>query len=357
MTHNPTYLYLSSFCFSLFLSLVFSFEKFRAVVSPKKNIQDIHVQSASRFGGLAIIGGSLSFWLWSKTFGSDWESPLLMMLIVGISVSAVGLIDDIKGHLNIFIRLFAVSMAAIIFGLSAGWLERVDIFLLDGLLANFPLFAVVATIVSMVGLTNSMNMIDGLNGLAAGVSILAFLCMGIVNLNSATEVDVVALYVIMFSSIGFLVVNVLAGRIFLGDCGSYFLGGILAESCIYFNSQVPYVSSWFYLVLTGYPICEAIYSIIRRGKGRSWFIADRGHLHQLIHLYFSQGENLSRAKNLRSHLVSTTSVLMVVLIFNCLGMLYAENSYKLQAVFALQVLTYSFFYRLLKKKTANINEG
>lgn len=148
-----------------------------------------------------------------------------------------------------------------------------------------------ATVFWIVGLTNTVNLIDGLDGLAAGVAVIASITIFLVALQQ--EVMVVALFTAALagSALGFLRYNFNPARIFMGDTGSMFLGFILAGISVIGAVKCAATIALIVPILAlGVPIMDTTFAIIRRYRGGvPIFKPDKGHLHhRLLDLGFSQ---------------------------------------------------------------------
>jgi UDP-GlcNAc:undecaprenyl-phosphate GlcNAc-1-phosphate transferase len=132
----------------------------------------------------------------------------------------------------------------------------------------------------MVGLANTINFLDGLDGLACGVSGIAAVIMFALAIGPRVDQPGVALLAIILAgaTFGFLPYNFYPARIFMGDSGAYFLGLALAMLSIYSGAKLATAA----LVL-GFPIVDALWAVSRRlWKRTSPFRADRGHFHHLL---------------------------------------------------------------------------
>lgn len=154
---------------------------------------------------------------------------------------------------------------------------------------EFPLFlAAFLTIFWIVGTTNAINWIDGLDGLAASVSAMACVVLFIVTGPVLGQWSLAYLPLILFAAIlGFLPYNIHPARIFMGDSGAMFLGFTLAVLSVIGGAKVAAA-----LLVLGVPILDGVYMIIYRlSRGRSPLSSDRGHLHhRLFDIGFSQGQ-------------------------------------------------------------------
>jgi UDP-N-acetylmuramyl pentapeptide phosphotransferase/UDP-N-acetylglucosamine-1-phosphate transferase len=168
-----------------------------------------------------------------------------------------------------------------------------DLWGVDSLLA-WPFVATLFTAFAVGGVTNAINIIDGFNGLAAGVVTLSLLAISfIAQLVGDTALMQVCLILCAVIA-GFGVMNFPYGKIFMGDGGAYLLGFCLAWLAVLLPMRNHNVSPWFSLAICSYPVLEVLFSMARR-KYRNLNLGDpdRLHLHSLIktrivrkHFYF-----------------------------------------------------------------------
>ena len=150
------------------------------------------------------------------------------------------------------------------------------------MLSYLPI-SVLFTCFAISGLTNAFNILDGLNGLSAGVFLICQSSLGFIAYQTGDSDLAITFFVIACSIGGFLLINFPFGKIFMGDGGAYLIGFILAWSAILTSSRNPSVSPWACFLTCAYPIFEVLFSIGRRFKNkRSIKQADYLHLHSLL---------------------------------------------------------------------------
>lgn len=249
--------------------------------------QKFHAEPTPRIGGLAIFGGLLAavgLELTLQPVNSSTINGLGYFLIAMTPAFIGGLVEDITKNVGVAQRL----LLAMISGVISAWLlgaiiHRLDIPILDNIMLWLP-FALVFTIFAVGGVTNSINIIDGYNGLAGGFSIIVLIAIAFV----AAQVNdtlIITLTISMTGAIlGFLAWNWPKGKIFMGDGGAYLIGFALAELSVLLIYRNPSVSPWFPLLLLAYPVFETLFSIYRRKwlRKASPGQPDALHLHQLI---------------------------------------------------------------------------
>jgi len=232
-------------------------------------------------GGVSIFAG-----FWIAVFFAYRNYPhlsaelgQLMYYVVagGIIIFLIGLIDDLSG-LTAPIKLLSQIVTGLI--LYAGGLQITVLFIPLIGAVNLGVFSLPITLLWLVGVTNSINLIDGLDGLAAGVSAiaaLALLFIGIyLNLMTVTVFTAAMIGVCLV----FLYFNHYPAKIFMGDSGSLFLGYLFAVISIIFPIKSYTTAAVFIpLAALGVPILETVVSFVRRtATGQKFYKADNRHL-------------------------------------------------------------------------------
>jgi len=247
----------------------------------------IHQRAVPRLGGLAIAVAVFTPLLLlarldaviTSLFGQEFLR-LAGLVGGGALMCAVGAIDDTRGVRAVY-KLF-VQIAAAVIAFQCGFAIRIVYMPLLGDL-SMGVFALPVTALWIVGVVNAVNLIDGLDGLAAGVVFFA----------SVTNLAVAFIggnvFVALLSAatagavLGFLFYNFNPARIFMGDSGSYFLGYVLALTSLVSNKASTAVSLLVPVVALGVPIFDTLFAMVRRIlERRSIFSPDRGHIHHRL---------------------------------------------------------------------------
>ncbi|MEI6639587.1 MAG: glycosyl transferase [Chlorobium sp.] len=249
--------------------------------------QKFHVEPTPRVGGIAIISGMVA----ACFLSSESVSKLLvLMLIAALPAFVAGLMEDLTKCVKIRERLLATLLSGTLAWWLTGYsLDHIDIAPIDYLLAYVPLGAAF-TAFAVGGVANSINIIDGFNGLAAGTIIICFTAFALIAWQ-AGDVELAQLCVVfVFVVAGFFVVNFPFGKIFMGDGGAYLLGVMVAWVAVMLPSRNPAVSVWAPLLVCAYPVLETVFSMWRRHHriGQHPGQADSLHLHSLIYCRVSR---------------------------------------------------------------------
>jgi len=247
----------------------------------------IHTKPIPRIGGLAIY---LSFTLTTLLF-CDITSELVTILVGGGVMVVLGILDDIY-RLNAWLKLIiqlAVSVFAVLNGCTISHIN------LGGVYVSLGVLSIPLSVLWIAGLTNAINFIDGLDGLACGVSAISSLSLLFVVLLHGDIVSTIICAVLFGACVGFLPFNSNPARIFMGDTGALFLGFTLAVLSVQGVFKLHAVLAFLVpITIFALPIFDTAFAIIRRlFAGKSPFAPDRGHIHhRLIDMGFTQKETV-----------------------------------------------------------------
>lgn len=314
--------------------------KIGAIDIPKDN-RRMHKKPTPRIGGLAIIFG---FTVATLCFAQP--SRQLYGTLAGAAIIAVmGVIDDCK---NLPAKLkFVIQIIAALVVVFAGDI-KIDVFTNPNFLSDNPYWvlpewlSVTLTVIWIVFITNAVNFIDGLDGLAAGVSAIMSISLVFISIRVGEYSIAIFGIALMGSCFGFLPFNFNPAKIFMGDTGSTFLGFMLATLSIQgvFKSYAV-ISFAVPLLILGLPLFDALFAMIRRIlRGQSPMTADRGHLHhRLVDMGFSQKQTvfilyaISGVLGITAVLLAESGVLRALLLVICvlilllIGSMLGKNSY------------------------------
>ena len=293
--------YLSVYLGSAFLALVIT--PVVIWLSHQLNIADVpgarhmHTKPISHIGGVAILLSMMPLTVCvlflSNVIGDAFRSILLKVIVLlsaAVFMFFVGLIDDIstKG-LRARIKFLAQLVAAV--AVCAVGIRIKTVAVADWLTLDFGWLSWLITLLWIVGITNAVNLSDGLDGLAAGISAVVCGVIVIFAVYIGQPVMAVLMLAMLGSLTGFLFFNFNPAKIFMGDCGSMFLGFTIASSSVLCQAKSSaLVGLALPVVALGVPIFDTIFSMLRRFlERRSMFAPDRRHFHhRLIDLGLNQ---------------------------------------------------------------------
>lgn len=248
----------------------------------KPNSRKVHQKVMPRLGGLAIYLSFLVGFIFLQP-----ESPYLIPILLGSFVIIVtGIVDDII-ELSAKWKLAGQILAAGIVVAGGVQVEFINL-PFDGHL-DLGLFAVPITLLWIIGITNAINLIDGLDGLAAGVSSIVLMTLVGIAFTMGNLFVVALGLILLGSTLGFLVYNFHPAKIFMGDTGALFLGFMIAVISLLGFKNVTLFSLLIPVIILGVPISDTIFAIIRRMVNKTPLLApDKSHLHHcLLRLGFS----------------------------------------------------------------------
>ena len=300
---------LTSLFFSLFLTIslvpIFTRLAVRIHALDTPGPRKVHTEPMPRMGGLAMALGMLitvSLWVPKDGF-------VKAFLIGTIIIIAFGVLDDIVGigYKGKFLGQVIAAIIVITYG-------RVQIITLGNLLpGNLCLTdwaSFILTLLVVVGVTNAINLSDGLDGLAGGICLLIFCCIGY--LAYKAHMPIVTLLAVSMVGVifGFLRFNTYPATIFMGDTGSQLLGFAGITLAIKLTQESLTLRPVLPLILFGFPILDTLAVMAQRiADGRSPFQADKNHFHhKLIRLGFFHTEAVFIIYVIQSCLVLTALV-------------------------------------------------
>lgn len=311
--------------FRLFLTMILAFLitplikklalKIGAVDKP--NERRVNTKTMPTAGGLAIY---IAFSISALFFFPDlipFNYALHLVISSGIVV-ITGLIDDIF-ELKPRQKLFGIVLAALyvcfVFDITVSTISLPHIGLIPLEWLSYPF-----TILWIAGLTNAINLVDGLDGLASGISIIALTTIGIVGYiassTGAVNLQVpLAIFILLMATIGFFPFNFYPAKIFLGDTGALFLGFLIAVLSIQGLKNATVITLITPLVILGVPITDTVFAMIRRWLNKQPISsADKMHLHhRLLSLGFT-------------HRGAVLAIYSLAMIFSLIALLYMFTS-------------------------------
>ena len=258
---------------------------YMARVGKKQNMMDmpghrkIHEEAIPNLGGIVIFFG----FLLSLLFVVQIEGQVKALLIGGVIILLLGVVDDIVdlSPRHKFIIQMAPALVVIIYNS-----DLINSFIVNQLkffdLLGYLLYPVL--IFWIVGVTNSINIIDGLDGLACGVSMISLMTFFILGLRQNFETLNLVSIALVGSMLAFLKFNFYPAKIFLGDSGSTFAGFMLSSvGALWILKSGNAFFIFIPIIILALPIFDTLFAIWRRYRGHHpIFQADKGHLHHRL---------------------------------------------------------------------------
>ena len=251
----------------------------------KPDARKVHVRPIPRIGGIGIYAAFMASILVQLIFADvtpEFMTSLIGLMIGGTIIVAIGIIDDycdLPAKVKLLGQIFAAAVLVI------GFDVRIDV-ITDpfGDYIYLEFLAIPATSFWVVGLTNTVNLIDGLDGLAAGVSSIAAVTIFLVAMEEGIPFVAMVTAALAGAAVGFLYYNFNPARIFMGDTGSMFLGFMLAGiSVVGAVKSAATIALIVPILALGLPILDTTFAIVRRARNhRPIFKPDKGHLHHRL---------------------------------------------------------------------------
>ena len=245
-------------------------------------VQNHHTAPTPRVGGVAVIVGALVGWCLADVSVRAILEPILW---ASLPAFVFGLAEDLSKNIGVLPRLLATMFSGIVFwSLTGIAMQHTGVPPVDWVLGFSP-FAVVFTAFAVGGVANSVNIIDGFNGLASGAVIIMLAALGGLACQVGDFPFALTCATLIACILGFMALNWPFGKIFLGDGGAYLLGFLLACLAVLLPMRNPGVSGLATLVVCFYPVLEVMLSVLRRRRreGHHPGQPDKVHLHHLLH--------------------------------------------------------------------------
>ena len=250
-----------------------------------KDERRVHSKPIPKLGGLGIFVGFLFGYM---LFGI--QSIQMNSILIGSFIIIIyGIIDDIKTLPAKYELLGQFLAACTIVFYGQILLSNITAF---GYEIEFGIFAYPITIFFILGCTNVIRLIDGVDGLSSGLSSIFYLTIGIIAFfqGRVETLEIVLTFIMLGATAGFLVHNFYPAKLFAGEAGSAFMGFTIAIISLLGYKGTLLTSVLVPLTILAVPILDTLFAILRRRlKGKSIFEADKEHLHhQLMKMNFSQ---------------------------------------------------------------------
>lgn len=277
---------LTAFLISLLLIPLLKRVSIKAKAYAKQNKRTVHHGRISRIGGIAIYAAfAISMELFIEP-----DRALIGAFLASSLMFFTGLADDfydLKPGIKLLFQILA-ALLLISYGVKTDALH-----LPLGVVIDNQIVSTLFTLVWVVGITNAVNLTDGLDGLAGGISLVVFTIVASISLVDH-RFDMITLSLIMCGALlGFLVYNAHPASIFMGDCGSLFIGCMAASvSLMGFKSSTILTLALPILIMM-LPIIDTLSAILRRKiRGHSFSTADKNHLHHQLMKRFGHGNTV-----------------------------------------------------------------
>ena len=306
-------------------------------------VQKFHVDPVPSIGGLSIFL-TFSFGMW----GVNGESNVLVFLwLASLPIFFAGLVEDVTLRVPPIQRLFFTFISILVAYVWAGvGINSLGFEWIDGMLFDYPFLTLLFTLIIVGGAVNSLNIIDGFNGLLGGYSILASLSIAYVSYTLGDSMVLQLSLILSTSVFGFFVFNFPFGKIFMGDGGAYFVGFMLAVIGLMLVDRHEELSNWFVLLIFIYPMYELLYSIYRRKVIHKVDVSqpDASHLHSLVYRKLISCDRFKHDKVICNSMVSPFMWLL-----SLVGIILAVIWFDNQTMLIISAFIFMFIYTVIYK--------
>lgn len=247
------------------------------------NERTVHKGKIARMGGISIfLAFLLSMTICVNIFGNGIDTTMQALLIGCFIIFIGGLLDDMLNLPPLGKVAFQAAAALVV--MQMGGVELGVIHLPFGIVIDMGLISVLVTFVWIIGVTNAVNLIDGLDGLAAGVCTIILITIAASSFIDGRYMDIGMLSLLLAgATLGFLVFNTHPASIFMGDCGSLFLGFFIASISLMGFKSSTFITLGFPILLLAVPLIDTFSAILRRVlKHQSIAHADKNHFHHVL---------------------------------------------------------------------------
>lgn len=247
----------------------------------KPDKRRVNKKEMPTMGGFAIY---LSFFI-GMFFLQPISNTYLLPMFFGATVIVItGIVDDIK-EISPKMKLLGIIVAGLIIYYFGGLrMDSITVPFFGEI--ELGIFSLPLTLIWIMAITNAINLIDGLDGLANGVSIIAMTTMGIIAYFFVGEQNVlvtILIFTLVAAALGFWPYNFHPASIFLGDTGALFLGFMISAFSLYGIKNATFISVLMPIIILGIPITDTVYAILRRYLNRMPIsAADKDHMHHRL---------------------------------------------------------------------------
>jgi UDP-N-acetylmuramyl pentapeptide phosphotransferase/UDP-N-acetylglucosamine-1-phosphate transferase len=306
-------------------------------------VQKFHSTPTPRIAGISVF---VSFFigLWFVNLA---DQIYVVLLLASLPVFFGGLLEDITARISPTKRMVATFISiAILFFMGDISINFLGYDWLDDYLSNNTILSLLLTLLVVGGAVNSINIIDGYNGLMLGYSILVLLAIAYIA-NVIGDDLVFQLSLILTSSLaGIFIFNFPFGKIFMGDGGAYLTGFMMATIGLMLGIRNEEISHWFVFLLFVYPLYETVFSIYRRKIVHETSLSqpDGYHLHTLIYKRLIKCKTFKNNKKICNSMVSPF-LWLLSLISIIPAVIWYDNQTMLIVWAFIFMLIYTIIYR------------
>lgn len=311
----------------------------------------MHDRPTPRLGGVAVIL-SIFIALSLLEVAFNW-----MILLACVPIFAIGVMEDLSFETRPSLRLGIGALTALgfVWGRQV-WLPGVDVPGLDYLF-TFDVFAIAFTVFAITGLSNAINLIDGINGLASGKVLLSSAAVVyLATIYGEVNIQILAL-AIFVATLGLFMLNFPNGHIFMGDAGAYTLGFLLGICLVTLKFKNPEISAWAILLIVFWPVADTVHSMIRRrSKRKSANRPDKMHMHHVI-MRSLEIRSKGSLKRKQSNPLATAIILPMASVPVICACIFVEDTSVLVGITLFFAFAFTVLFRWLVQRYGNVRQA
>lgn len=332
--------------FSYFLIIKFwhkisNYKFFSKTYSGVQRAHKVNIEIPRLGGVIVYFGLFLCLWIPPESF-----DPFIFrwVIVAAIPLVLISIKEDLFHNTSPLHRLFGILISSLFILV---WQDQglpVITIPVIGELFNNQIFNIIFFTFALSSITNGMNLIDGVNGLASMVSIMILISLSFLAYLVGDEAIYQVCMVIGALLTTFMFFNYPRGKIFLGDTGAYLIGWLVGFLCIIFYARHPELPTWGAVLILFYPVMEMIFSVVRKLIfNQSPFNPDFNHLHSK--LYTVINKLITKQNEANSYVMP--SLLIIWLLPTLLIFWTYDNAILIGCSIILMIVLYLVFYFLL----------
>ena len=293
----------------------------------KVNERTVHHDKIARIGGVAVF---IAF-VCGAVIYADFDRTMTGIMLGAVIIFITGLVDDVI-DIRAFVKLLMQIVAALVL-IYVGEISLDKFNLPFGFVITNEFFLNIITFIWIIGVTNAINLIDGLDGLASGICLIVLTTLCIIAGSFGGVSDLLLVGLVMGAIAGFLPYNFNPASIFLGDCGSQLLGYLMACITIISFKSTAFITLLLPIAMLFVPLVDSLVAIIRRKlRGQKIMDADKSHLHHILMFNLNLG-----------HRKTVLVLYGVSMIFGATAYLYRYDQVIGSVVLTILVLLFELF--------------
>lgn len=317
--------------------------------------QKMHARATPRIGGIPIMFGVLSGMTYLH-FSEQISSWYFLCSLLPVWMA--GITEDFTKKVSALKRLIAAFISALVgIWLINAKLYPLNIDVIDQYTQSYFVINAIIIMIGVGGTTHSLNIIDGFNGLASGITLSLLAVISFVSYQVGDNFILAQAMLLFFATLGFFVWNFPNGKIFAGDGGAYLWGFAIAELLVLLVNRNPSVSPWFPILVVIYPVWETLFSIYRRKfvRGHPVGEPDAIHLHTLVYRRIVKRHTHESGEKIKQNSFTSPYLWSISLISTIPSLFLWSNTYGIFICIFVFIFSYCTLYNRIVHFKLNLS--